>query len=84
MTKKEQINREHKERLFRLIFKDQEALLSLYNAINGTEYSDSDDFSFHALEDVIYISMKNDISFLIAGEIDLYEHQSTWNLKRWF
>jgi len=23
--------------------------------------------------------MKNDLSFLIAGEMDLYEHQSTWN-----
>lgn len=31
------------------------------------------------MEDVIYIGMKNDLSFLIANEINLYEHQSTVN-----
>ena len=31
------------------------------------------------MEDVIYIGMKNDLSFLIANELNLYEHQSTLN-----
>ena len=29
------VQREHKDRLFRLIFKDKEDLLDLYNAVNG-------------------------------------------------
>lgn len=29
------------------------------------------------MEDVIYIGMKNDLSFVIANELNLYEHQST-------
>jgi len=79
LTRSKQVNQEHKDRLFRLIFREREALLSLYNAVNGTDYEDSEDFTINTLEDVIYISMKNDLSFLIAGEMDLYEHQSTWN-----
>ena len=28
---------------------------------------------------VLYLSMKNDISFLVSGTLNLYEHQSTYN-----
>ena len=31
------------------------------------------------MEDVIYIGMKNDLSFIIMNEMNLYEHQSTLN-----
>lgn len=33
----------------------------------------------NTLDDVIYLSMKNDMSFLIGGTMNLYEHQSTFN-----
>ena len=33
------VQREHKDRLFRLIFQDEEDLLELYNAVNGTDLS---------------------------------------------
>lgn len=29
----------------------------------------------------VYIVMKNDLAFVVAGTINLYEHQSTWNLN---
>ena len=28
---------------------------------------------------MLYLSMKNDISFLVSGTLNLYEHQSTYN-----
>ena len=33
----------------------------------------------NTLEDVLYLSMKNDVSFLVGGTMNLYEHQSTFN-----
>lgn len=31
------------------------------------------------LEDVIFMKMKNDLSFIIGSRLNLYEHQSSWN-----
>lgn len=72
-------NREYKDRLFRLVFQKKEDLLSLYNAVNGTSYEDPDDLEVNTLENVLYLSMKNDVSFLIGADLNLYEHQSTYN-----
>ena len=54
-------------------------LLSLYNALRGSNYEDTSQLEITTLEDVIYISIKNDISFLINDEMYLFEHQSTVN-----
>ncbi|MDY3795845.1 MAG: hypothetical protein SOZ81_03925, partial [Agathobacter sp.] len=61
------------------MFRDKEYLLELYNAINRTNYSNSDDLEITTLEDVIFMSMKNDKSFIISSTMNLYEHQSTAN-----
>ncbi len=34
--------REYKDNLFRMLFNNKEMLLSLYNAVNGTDYVNSD------------------------------------------
>lgn len=76
------INREHKDRLFRLIFGSEENktnLLELYNALNDTSYSKLDGLEITTIEDVIYMGMKNDVSLLIHSRMALYEHQSTYN-----
>ena len=39
-------------------------LLSLYNAINHSEYTNVDDLQLVTLEDVLFVSMKNDVAFL--------------------
>lgn len=52
---------------------------SLYNAVNGTDYKDPSALEINTLGNVLYLSMKNDISFLISGTLNLYEHQSTCN-----
>lgn len=73
------IVRNYKDRLFRFIFQDKERLLELYNALNHSGYKNPDDLVINTLDDVIYMGMKNDISFLIGGTLNLYEHQSTYN-----
>ena len=74
------VNREVKDRLFRVVFREKKYLLQLYNAINGTNFQNEDDLIVYTLEDVIYLKMKNDLSFIIVGTtLNLYEHQSTFN-----
>lgn len=72
-------NREYKDRLFRAVFKEKRYLLDLYNAVNNTNYQNPDELQVNTLENIIYLSMKNDISFLISGTMNLYEHQSSYN-----
>ena len=78
-TENIRINREHKDRLFRWIFNNKKDLLELYNAVNGTSYADPEQLEINTLEDVIYMGMKNDVSFLITDVLNLYEHQSSYN-----
>ena len=73
------INREHKDRLFKFIFQEKENLLQLYNALNNTAYTNPEDLEIVTLEDVIYMRMKNDISFILDCQMNLFEHQSTDN-----
>lgn len=79
MTKENNVNHKHKDTLFTVIFKDKNELLTLYNAVNHTSYDNPDDLIITTLEDIIYMGMKNDLSFLIGHTLNLYEHQSTWN-----
>ena len=79
-TKKRKVHRQVKDRLFRFLFeKDKEALLQLYNALNGTDYQDASDLQVVTIESAVYVVMKNDLAFVIAGTLNLYEHQSTYN-----
>ena len=75
------VNRKHKDRLFQRVFADKKDLLDLYNAINGTDYTDPDELEITTLEDVIYMSMKNDMSFIVSSTLNLYEHQSTFTME---
>ena len=72
-------NREHKSTLFCKAFEEKKYLLDLYNSVNDSDYQNPDDLEVNTLEDVVYISMKNDKSFLIDCNMNLYEHQSTYN-----
>ena len=69
----------YKDRMFRMIFSEKEKLLELYNAVSGKNYKDPELLTINTLENAIYMSMKNDISFLIDSRLSLYEHQSTYN-----
>ena len=79
--KKQQLKmqRNYKDTVFRMLFNNKEALLSLYNAINGTHYDRTDDLEIITLENAVYMAMKNDIAFILGLYMNLYEHQSTLN-----
>lgn len=73
---------DYKDRLFKFIFgnpENKQWTLSLYNAINGTSYTNPEDIQFNTIGDAVYMRMKNDISFIVAFEMDLWEHQSSFN-----
>lgn len=76
------ISEQYKDRLFNFIFgreENKEWTLSLYNAVNGSDYDDSSLIKFNTLKDVLFMGMKNDTSFLMADIMSVYEHQSTFN-----
>ena len=77
-----EINRKYKDRLFNFIFGSEENrawTLSLYNAINKTNYTDPNEIQINTIKQVLYLGMHNDTSFLLRDEMNLYEQQSTYN-----
>ena len=54
-------------------------LLDLYNALHDSSYTDPEALEVVTMKDVIFMKMKNDLSFMIDSRLNLYEHQSTWN-----
>jgi hypothetical protein len=81
MLQKEQsaANRNYKDTVFRMLFSDRKNLLSLYNAISGSDYDNPELLKIVTLENAIYMGMKNDLAFIIDTDLFLYEHQSTYN-----
>ena len=78
--RREKVRLNVKDRLFRFLFeKDREALLQLYNALNGTDYEDASQLEIVTIESAVYVVMKNDLAFVLAGTLSMYEHQSTYS-----
>ncbi len=73
------VQRNYKDTVFRMIFREKENLLSLYNALSSTAYTDIDSLEITTLENAVYMNYKNDISFVFDFELLLCEHQSTCN-----
>ena len=73
------INRSYKDRLFKIIFEDKKELLSLYNALTGKNYQNPDELEINTIDYVIYMHLKNDMSFILDDWQNLFEQQSTFN-----
>lgn len=73
------VNRCFKAQLFVMLFEDKKELLELYNAVTGKNYQDPEELTINTLENAIYMSMKNDLSFIIDLHLSLYEHQFTYS-----
>ena len=76
------INTKHKDRLFCFLFGREENkkwTLSLYNAVNRSSHTDPDSIQITTMEDVLYMGMKNDVSFIITDIMSIYEQQATYN-----
>ncbi len=74
-----EVERRYKDSVFRMLFRRKKALLSLYNAVNKTNFTNVEDMEIVTLENAIYMGMKNDVSCVFDFELSLYEHQSTVN-----
>ena len=72
-------NVKYKDTIFRMLYKEKKNLLSLYNAVNGKNYTNPDDLQVVTLDNAIYLGMKNDLAFILDMNLYLYEHQSTYN-----
>ena len=73
---------QYKDRLFSFIFGNEahkEWTLSLYNAVNGTTYDDPEQIVITTIREALYLGMHNDVSFMIADQMNMYEQQSTFN-----
>ncbi|MCM1049778.1 MAG: hypothetical protein NC433_15280, partial [Clostridiales bacterium] len=69
-----------KDSLFRFLFgNDKENTLQLYNALNGTDYHDVSALRVVTLKNAVYVTMKNDLAFVLMGTLNMYEHQSTYS-----
>ncbi len=73
------VNREYRSDVFKMYFSIKKNALALYNALNGTDYTDEDLLVINSLENSIYLKFYNDVSFVISDAVNLYEHQSTIN-----
>lgn len=72
-------DRKHKDRVFRMIYKDRAKALELYNGMNHSNYTSPEDLIITTLDNALYLGMKNDVSFVLYDQLLLYEHQSTVN-----
>jgi hypothetical protein len=70
----------YKDSLFRSLFNNKKAILSLCNAINGTNYDENTEVVINTLSETLFTARKNDVSAFIDGKLLLLEeHQSTPN-----
>lgn len=67
------VRQTHKDRLFCNLFSKKENALSLYNALNDTDYENENELEIVTLEDALYLTMKNDVSICLYGTISLWE-----------
>lgn len=73
------INDKYKDRIFRFVFREKKELLELYNAVNNSDYTNPEELEITTIEDVLYMGMKNDLSFIIGDVMNLYEHQGSYS-----
>ena len=79
---KSQANEKYKDRVFSTLFGNPEHkgwTLALYNAVNNSHYQNPNDIQFNTIDNALFLGIHNDVSFIIAFELNLWEHQSTPN-----
>lgn len=73
-------NKNYKDSVFRMLFNNKKAALSLYNNLFQANCQDENLVELVTLEDVLFMPRKNDLAFTINGRfLILLEHQSTIN-----
>jgi len=74
------VNRNHRNSVFSMLFGTPDVLRELYSAIEGIDVPNDAVVSINTLSDVFFMEKINDLSFTIDNRIVvLIEHQSTIN-----
>ena len=73
------VNRNHKDKLFRTLFSNKVELLSLYNALYDTDYSNTDELEVITLDNALFLKPRNDIACIIDLRLSMIEHQASVN-----
>ena len=71
-TEELSVKRDYKSKMFTVIFGKKKELLGLYNAVGKRNYEDPELLTINTLENAIYMSMQNDLSFIIDSRLSLY------------
>ena len=72
-------NREVKSDVFSMLMEIPENALQVYNAVNGSNYTDPSLVQVTTLKKGISLSIRNDASIIVDMHLNIYEHQSTYN-----
>jgi hypothetical protein len=70
-------NREYKSDVFSMLMEDKRNALELYNAVNGSDYTDPELVEMQTLDKGISLTVRNDAAFVLDMNLSVYEHQST-------
>lgn len=70
-------NREYKSDVFGMLLEDPRYALEVYNALNHSDYMDPGVVEICTLERGISLSVRNDASFFLGMDLNIYEHEST-------
>ena len=70
-------NREYKSDVFSMLMEDKANALQLYNAMNGSDYSDPEQVEIQTLDKGVSLSVRNDAAFILDANLSVYEHQSS-------
>jgi len=71
------VNKKYKDSIFRKLFHQKKELLELYNALNDSYYTNEEELEIVTLDSCLYMSIRNDLAFILDLRLHLYEHQST-------
>lgn len=72
-------NREYRSDVFSMLMEDKSYALQVYNALNGSDYDDPQQVEVLSLEGGISLSIRTDCAFIVDMNLNIYEHQSTYN-----
>jgi len=72
-------NREYKSDVFSMLMEEPEYALEVYNVLNGSNIEDPSVVEMVTLAKGISLSVRNDAAFIVDTDMNIYEHQSTYN-----
>ncbi len=62
-----------------MLMQEPENALEVYNGLNNTNYTDATLIEMKILDKGISLSVRNDAAFIVGMDINMYEHQSSYN-----